>query len=324
MPDNFADDYRMQPFGVRHYKELIDLNYGRVPDERIDLWLKRRNYLVNCMRLVDHEFGRVLAALDRLDRWKDTVVIFTGDHGEMNGAHRMTQKGAIHFDEVAIVNFTVRLPDGPRGRRTAAVGSHLDLAPTLLEFAGLSEDDMHTRYPQLKGRSLRAAILAPDSDGPRGSASAPGEGALLCWDGLHSLDKDWAITGALQAVTNLGVEEAVQEGEPRAVRGEVVPPDLVDAFDPIHRQLGEGFRQPFAFLLCDGPLEGLEGGVALRHHRPEPRREEPLGGYPGGAAERPHEAILSRRMNVLKNVCFLGVASLARGGGGSYLPRSRR
>ena len=208
MPENFADDYRLQPMGVRHYKEMFDLNYGRVPDDREDLWLKRRNYLVNCMRLVDHEFGRILDALDRLDLWKDTVVIFTSDHGEMNGAHRMTQKGAIHFDEATIVNFTVCAPGGPQGRRTAAVGSHLDLAPTLLEFAGLGEDEMRERYPHLRGRSLRGVVLDPVSDGPRGSARAPGDGALLCWDGLHSLDKDWAITGALQLLTNMGVEEA--------------------------------------------------------------------------------------------------------------------
>jgi arylsulfatase len=214
MPENFADDYRLQPFGVRHYKELFDLNYGRVPDDRIDLWIKRRNYLVNCMRLVDREFGRVLEALDRLDLWRDTVVVFTGDHGEMNAAHRMTQKGAIHFDEAAVVNFTVRAPEGPRGRRTAAVGSHLDLAPTLLEFAGLTEAEIRERYPQLKGRSLRSTILDPALDGPRGSARAPGSGALLCWDGLHSLDKDWALTGALQALTDMGVEEADPNVDP--------------------------------------------------------------------------------------------------------------
>jgi arylsulfatase A-like enzyme len=214
MPDNFADDYRLQPYGVRHYKELFDLNYGRVPDDRTDLWLKRRNYLVNCMRLVDHEFDRVLDALDRLGLRENTVVVFTCDHGEMNGAHRMTQKGAIHFDEAAIVNLTVRVPGGPEGRRTAAVGSHLDLAPTLLEFAGLTEAEIRDRYPQLKGRSLRSAILNPEADGPRGSSRAPGDGALLCWDGLHSLDKDWAISGALQALTDMGVEQADPNVDP--------------------------------------------------------------------------------------------------------------
>jgi arylsulfatase len=126
----------------------------------------------------------------------------------------MTQKGAIHFDEAAVVNFTVRAPDGPRGRRTAAVGSHLDLAPTLLEFAGLTEAEIRERYPRLQGRSLRSTILDPGQHGPRGSAKAPGDGALFCWDGLHSLDKDWAITGALQALTDMGVTEADPNVDP--------------------------------------------------------------------------------------------------------------
>ena len=163
LPDNFADDYELQPFGVRHYKENVDLNYGRIPDERTDLWLKRRNYLINCMRLVDAEFNRMVDALDRLNLWKNTVVIFTGDHGEMNGAHRMTQKGAIPFDEAAVVNLTVCAPGGPQGQRTAAVGSHLDLAPTLLAFAGLDDEEIRKRYPHLKGRSLKSAITDPSA-----------------------------------------------------------------------------------------------------------------------------------------------------------------
>lgn len=204
MPKNFDDDYRLQPFGVHHYKEANDQNYGRVPDDRTDLWLKRRNYLINCMRLVDAEFNKVLEAMDRLDLWKNTIVVFLSDHGEMNGAHRMTQKGAIHFDEATITNLTVCVPGGPQGKRTIAVGSHLDLAPTILEFAGLTPDEIRARYPNLKGRSLRNVILNPESHGPRGSADVPGDGALVCWDALHSLDINWALSGALQALTDLG------------------------------------------------------------------------------------------------------------------------
>jgi arylsulfatase A-like enzyme len=216
MPDNFADDYERQPPGVRHYKENVDLNYGRIPDDRTDLWLKHRNYLVNCMRLVDAEFSRLVATLDRLDLWQDTVVIFTGDHGEMNGAHRMTQKGAIPFDEAAVVNLTVCAPGGPQGQRTAAVGSHLDLAPTLLAFAGLDDEEIRERYPHLKGRSLKALISDPGADGPRGSVKAPGDGALVCWDGLNMLDKDWSLTGALKELSDMSLEfseEAINKPE---------------------------------------------------------------------------------------------------------------
>jgi arylsulfatase A-like enzyme len=216
LPDNFRDDYELQPPGVQHYKDYVDLNYGRIPDDRTDLWLKHRNYLINCMRLVDRQFNRVVEALDRLDLWRDTVVIFTGDHGEMNGAHRMTQKANVPFDEAAVVNLTVCAPDGPQGQRTAAVGSHLDLAPTLLEFAGLGEGEIRERYPHLKGRRLKGAILDPRADGPRGSVNAPGDGALFCWDGLHALDSDWLATGALKALTALGDEPSNEQQDRQA------------------------------------------------------------------------------------------------------------
>jgi len=204
LPDNFDDDLEYQPEGVRSYKRTIDSNYGRVPDNRGDLWIKRRNYLVNAMRLVDSEFNKILEAMDRQNLWDNTIVIFTGDHGEMNGAHRMSQKGGIHYDEATVVNLTVCLPDGPRGKRTKAVGSHLDLAPTILDFSGVSDNERLVKYPHLKGRSLKQAILEPESSGPRGSESDPADGALICWDGLNMLDIDWALTGALKSLTDMG------------------------------------------------------------------------------------------------------------------------
>lgn len=204
LPDNLDDDLRLQPFGVRSYRETIEVNYGRIPEGREDLWKVRRNYLVNAMRLVDAEFAKVLDAMDRQGLWESTVVLFMSDHGEMNGAHRMAQKGAIHYDEAAVVNLTICVPEGPRGLRTAAVGSHLDLAPTLLDFAGMGEEEIRRRHPHLKGRSLKPAILDPRSPGPRGNAGAPGDGALLCWDGLNMLDYEWALTGALRATTDMG------------------------------------------------------------------------------------------------------------------------
>jgi arylsulfatase len=87
----------------------------------------------------------------------------------------------------------------------------------VLDFAGVRRDEIRARYPQLKGRSLRGVILEPGGDGPRGSAGAPGDGALFCWDGLHSLDKDWALTGALQQLTDFTPEQA-DHADPKAAR----------------------------------------------------------------------------------------------------------
>lgn len=203
LPANFDDNYTRQPFGVRHYKEFTDATYGKIPDDRTDLWRKYRNYLINAERRTDAQFSRILATVDRLDLWKNTVVILTEDHGEMNGAHRMTQKGAIPFEEAAVVNLTVCVPGGPTGQRTAAIGSHLDLAPTLLSCAGLSDEEIRQRYPHLKGHNLMTAVLEPHEPGPRGTARAPGRGALLCWEGLHAMDAQWALSGALDVVASL-------------------------------------------------------------------------------------------------------------------------
>ena len=210
LPDNFADDLAQQPFGVHAYKASTDFNYGKVPDDRTDLWIKRRNYLANCMRLVDAEFGKILDALDRQNLWDNTVVIFTEDHGEMNGAHRLTQKGAIHFDEATVVNFTVVVPGGPQGQRTDSVGSHLDLVPTLLDFAGVGEEDLASRFPHLQGRSLKQVILNPEQEGPRGHAHAPGDGALICWDNLGAVDFEWNQTGALVSLSTMDLSPGNQ------------------------------------------------------------------------------------------------------------------
>lgn len=203
---------------MHSYKENINRVYGAPPDDREDLWKARRNYLINCMRLVDMEFQKILDALDRQNLWENTIVIYTSDHGEMNGAHRMHQKGAIHYDEAAVVNFTAVVPDGPQGAHTSSIGSHLDLVPTLLDFAGVDENEMRERYPQLPGRSMRGSIMNPSQPGPRGSVEQPADGALICWDGLNMLDPEWNSSGALGGLMDLGLDadgnrKALQEAD---------------------------------------------------------------------------------------------------------------
>jgi arylsulfatase len=203
LPDNFVDDFEFQPPGVAHYAEYIDLNYGHIPLDRDDLWRRHRNYLVNCMRMADLEFSKVLDTMDRLDLWDETIVLLTSDHGEMNGAHGLRQKGPIPFDEACVVSLTVCAPGGRQGERTEAVGSQLDLAPTLLDLCGVDLEEAQGRY-DLKGRSLRSVIEAPQTSGPRGSAAEPGDGALVLWDALHSLDNHWSQSGALAAISIMG------------------------------------------------------------------------------------------------------------------------
>jgi arylsulfatase len=82
----------------------------------------------------------------------------TADHGERGGAHGgMLGKGADIYKETVRVPLIVRHPDVRSGSTDALAGG-IDLAPTLLGFAGLSDAERAQRHPDLHGVDLRAAI----------------------------------------------------------------------------------------------------------------------------------------------------------------------
>jgi choline-sulfatase len=66
-------------------------------------------------------------------------VILTGDHGEAFGEHGMFFHGREIWDEIMHVPLIFAVPGAPPRRITRRV-SHVDIAPTLLDLAGLPED----------------------------------------------------------------------------------------------------------------------------------------------------------------------------------------
>jgi arylsulfatase len=117
-----------------------------------------QNYYFNCIRDVDQHVGAMLDAVDKLGFTRNTIVVVTADHGERGGAHGgMLGKGADIYKETVRVPLIVRHPD-IRGGLTDALAGGIDLVPTLLGFAGLSDTERAQRYPDLHGVSLNAAI----------------------------------------------------------------------------------------------------------------------------------------------------------------------
>ena len=98
---------------------------------------------------VDEQFGRLLAALDQTGQRDNTIVIFMSDHGEALGDHGLTHKGCRFFDGLTRVPLIMALPGRfVDGLRSDALVELTDIAPTLLELAGLSIPD------GTQGRSL--------------------------------------------------------------------------------------------------------------------------------------------------------------------------
>lgn len=88
--------------------------------------------------LLDAQIGRVLAALDDTGQSDSTVVVFTCDHGDMCGAHRMIDKHFVMYDDVVRVPLIIRAPAYMQqaGRVCDAfVCQELDVAATFCDLA---------------------------------------------------------------------------------------------------------------------------------------------------------------------------------------------
>jgi len=210
LPASFFDDLKGQPPAVRSYMHLCDVYYGRIPMERRDMWHNHVNYYLNCHLDVDRHIGAVLDALEASGQADNTIVIFTADHGEQGGAHHLRQKGSVAFQETVNVPLVIADPRHPGASRTDAVGSHLDLVPTILAFAGLSEAERRKRYPLLKGHDLSGVVRDPASVGPRGNSEKPGAGCLLTYDMIATIDAEWFSRNAVK-VFDMAAHQAGQE-----------------------------------------------------------------------------------------------------------------
>lgn len=88
---------------------------------------------------MDEQVGRLLDTLDRLDLRKDTIVIFTSDHGYNLGHHTMWQKGSL-FENSLRVPLIISAPgfEKSAGAQSDALVELVDLYPTIAELTGLS------------------------------------------------------------------------------------------------------------------------------------------------------------------------------------------
>jgi arylsulfatase len=210
LPASFIDDLEGQPPAVRTYKRLCDVYYGRIPMDRQDMWHNHVNYYLNCLLDVDRHIGAVLDALEASGQADNTVIVFTSDHGEQGGAHHLRQKGSVAFRESVNVPLVIADPRHPGANRSDAVGSHLDLVPTILAFAGLPEAERRKRYPLLKGHDLSGVVRDPTSVGPRGSSAKPGKGSLMTYDMIATVDAEWFSRNATK-VFDVAAHQAGQE-----------------------------------------------------------------------------------------------------------------
>ena len=131
---------------------------------------------------MDQQIGRILDRLEDLGMLERTLIVFTTDHGHFLGQHGLTAKGAFHYEDLIRLPFLVAGPGVPAGRRTNAIQSLVDLAPTFLEASGIPIPGIMQGVSQLD-----------------------------VWQGRAGSARDWAIVENRHQPTRLTVRTYVEQ-----------------------------------------------------------------------------------------------------------------
>jgi arylsulfatase A-like enzyme len=147
----------------RHWRELAARYWGQVS-------------------LVDKYVGQILSRLDELGLAEDTIVVYSTDHGDMMGEHRLLNKG-LNYEGAARVPLLIRAP-GLAPRRVATPVSQVGVVSTLLDLLGLPVP------PGLHGESL-VPLMAGGDAGPDEAEVA------VEWNGYDSYPPEFSRPGPL-------------------------------------------------------------------------------------------------------------------------------
>jgi arylsulfatase A-like enzyme len=172
-----------RPDAVREFGLTFEGSMGALSYDDVDAGREMQNYYWNCTRDCDRHLMRLIDGLRASGELERTIIIFTSDHGEILGTHGLRGKGTSPIRESVRVPLTIVHPDGPKDAATASLVTHIDLAPTLLAFAGVKADEVKEQLPTITGRDY-SALLTDRA----GTYSRDGDGILYHWTSFAYLN----------------------------------------------------------------------------------------------------------------------------------------
>ncbi|MFT4649099.1 MAG: choline-sulfatase [Glaciecola sp.] len=143
-------------FGTREH--MIALRDGTL--QLTEPWIERASRLYDGeIAYTDAEIGRLLDRLAALGVDKNTLIVFTSDHGEEFLDHGNFEHGHTVYDELIHVPMVMAGPGVKPGLRIPAVVRQVDILPTLCEWADVGGERSFTGLslmPALQGEPARS------------------------------------------------------------------------------------------------------------------------------------------------------------------------
>ena len=138
------------------YKDYLD---GKDPVSKTSVFLTEKRQIQESMALtagmitmIDDAIGSVIKTLKEKNLYDNTVIIFTSDHGDYMGDFSLMLKGALPFQSITKVPFIWSDPEDRKSKKSDALSSTLDIAPTILSRANVKP------YWGIQGKDISESI----------------------------------------------------------------------------------------------------------------------------------------------------------------------
>ncbi len=171
IPAGFEDRYEALKKVVKvpeSYQKLIDSNFAKLKGEAniYDVYRQYwglydedmlKDYIIGHllqMEVVDYAVGLFFDYLKENNLWDNSVILFSADHGDMNGRMGMADKGVYFQPDIFRIPLYIKAPKSNTAivKKVDAPVSSLDIAPTILNYAGIKVPDY------MEGESLTPVI----------------------------------------------------------------------------------------------------------------------------------------------------------------------
>lgn len=154
LPENFGIPEN-EP-GFVNYRRNMDyygdeINFTK--DWTKEDWQVYRYHYFRMTERVDHEIGKIIKAMKRNKLFDNTLIIFTSDHGDGEGAHHWAAK-LNFYEEASKVPFIITWPGHIPANKTDSTHlvSGMDILPTMCDYAGIND------APGFTGNSLHTLL----------------------------------------------------------------------------------------------------------------------------------------------------------------------
>jgi arylsulfatase A-like enzyme len=141
LPPNYVDDLSTKP----QIQKAARSAYDKVaPLDTAEKRMQYVNFYAYLHTVVDKHIMTILDTLEETGLMDDTIIIRYADHGEGGLSHGMREKAYTVYEEMIHIPLIVHNPKlYPEPRQTDAFYDHLNVLPTVLDLAGVSNPNSY-------------------------------------------------------------------------------------------------------------------------------------------------------------------------------------